>query len=123
MNLSSEARLKSLIKEHSWNGETLHFRKLSIAEWKRCNAARTAVVPVDEMGHPVNEADGPVWGAIVLSKMLCDAAGVLTLDTDDSRKSLEQLSESEMWELLKVGLVWSGVWIAKADELGEQKKS
>lgn len=110
MNLNSEARLKSLIKEYQWNGEAIHFRKLSVAEWKQCQSSRQAVVPATADGEPVDDKDGPVWGAIVLSKMLCDAAGALTLNTDDARKSLEQLAHDEMWELLKVGLIWSGVW-------------
>lgn len=116
MKLDSPERLKALVKPHVWHGDTLHFRKLSVAEWRRLSARRKEIV-----GSEDDAAGGLAWGALVLSKMLCDGDGKLTDDSDGSRLALEELANDEMFDLLKVGLVWSGIWAEKAD--ADQKKS
>jgi hypothetical protein len=114
MNLDNPERLKSLVKSHDWYGEQVHFRKLSISKWRELTEARKLDV-ADEN----DEQGGVWWGAKVLSKCLCDPAGVLTFDSDEKRRELEQLASDEMAGLLRVALTWSGLW--KEDV--EQKKS
>lgn len=114
MRFDSPERLKAIVKPHTWHGDQLHFRKLSVAEWRRLSELRKTLVPSEG-----DEAGGLSWGAEVLAKMICDADGKLTDDSDDSRHALEQLASDEMFDLLKIGLVWSGIWAEQA----EQKKS
>lgn len=110
MNLDTPERLKSLIKEHPWNGQTLRFRKLTIAKWKELVKAREAMVK-DEG----DEGGGFAWGALSLSQQLCDESGCLVCDTDEWRKRLaSELSANEMESLLTEAHTWSGIIAGEA---------
>lgn len=117
MRLDSPERLKALVSEpYQWHGDTLYFRKLSVSAWRRLSAKRKELVGSEE-----DEPGGMSWGAHVLSKMLCDPSGTLTDDSDSARQTFEELSSDEMFELMKVGLVWSGIWAG--DKPDDEKKS
>jgi hypothetical protein len=114
MKFDTPERLKALVTAKDWNGQTLHFRKLTVSQWRELVKAREQIVK-DE----TNEKDGFTWGALSLSKQLCDQAGTLVCDTDDWRERLAgELSADEMADLLTFAHTHSGVWGGS-----EQKKS
>lgn len=114
MNLSSEARLKALVREYEFHGEKVHFRKLSVREWRALVRDREHRVPDEN-----HEQDGFAWFAMMLSKQLCDAAGNLTDDSDEARAKLAELSPDEIAQLGQAALAWSGL----AKEPEEAKKN
>lgn len=114
MNLESPERLKAIIKPHECSLGTLYLRKLTIAEWRLLRKQREVIVKSED-----DERDGFVWGALALSKQLCDEGGNRIYDTDEWRAKFTELSASEMGDLLLAATEWTGVVTRE----GEQKKS
>lgn len=112
MQLDSPERLKTLITSRPFGGGTIWLRKLTNAERRRLVKAREEMVPSEDA-----EAEGIAWGALALSKQLCDADGKLVYDSDEWRAKLaNDLTPDEMADLLTAAAEWSL-------RGGEQKKS
>jgi hypothetical protein len=120
MNLENPERLKAIIKPHQWYGETLHFRKVSAETWRLlCKRLAGLGAPLDELGHPIKDADVLTWWGWVLGKHLCDETGQLTHESDDKQAELQKLAVDEITDLGQQACKWSGV----AREPGEAKKN
>lgn len=105
MILDSPERIRAIVKPFPWNGQSLYLRKMTVAQWKDLLKLRAEKVRDEN-----DEQGGFAWGAVALSKQLCDEFGQLIYDNDSARNQLEQLSADEMAGLLTAACVWSGVW-------------
>jgi hypothetical protein len=116
MNLESlKARNAANVTSMELDGEKVYLRKLSAGDGMAVGKAFQAAGHTDPNGpEPSTEAFAEAY-AILLSKTLCDAAGNLTLDSDDGRAALRQLDFQAAQALSQKAQEWSG--------LGESKKN
>ena len=104
MRFDSPERIKALVTAHPWHGETLHFRKVTVSQWRDLVKDREQRVKSEDA-----DKDGFDWFALLLSKHLCDEAGNLTHDSDEKRAEFNALSPDELAELGLAALGWSGL--------------
>jgi len=111
-------RLSASVGAYEWNGETVHFRRLSAGSWVAIQAltAQVAGEPkadeetkADEEPKVEDPAKAISFYVELIAITLCDSQGLAECDSDEGRKILRQLSMADLQSLGSLSLKHSGL--------------
>lgn len=95
-------RLSAAVGGYEWNGETVHFKRLSAGDFIAVKSLATPEADTDEKA-------GVEFYVQLLSVTLCTPQGVCECNSDEGRNTLQQLSLSDLQSLGQLSLKHSGL--------------
>lgn len=95
-------RISAAVGAYEWNGETVHFRKLSAGKWLAIQSLASTEADNDP-------AKAVAFYVELLAATLCSSQGTTECESESGREALQQLSMGELQSLGSLSLAHNGL--------------